>query len=443
MPICSDLTTDGARFSIENHVELSHEVLGIDDDDDDGEVESIDLPAAPNFDEFRATAEKIADHAIYKRVKKEGYGTEVLGEQNARVVYHYHAFLKDGLTPFDSTYNRKCPDVLESSLNANVLPGVLYALQTMRGGEHAEFLIDYSLMYRKMGCPPRVPEEADIFVVLELIRFNETGDASALKNVNEVDRKKFAVVIVRANEVYKKAVDSFKNGRYAYANNEFDIAIKALEFCNLSNEEEQNEQQEFLVKLYRNQAVCYNKRELWKKTCLMCQELLRIGKTYKSYNAHEDCKALFQWGRALFGLGEYKRAREYLQKAQSIEPYNTDISSELLRLAAQEQQKVKADAEFARRAMGIMKITNEKKKEQENEVKEDEDKDDETFRNFQENICQTLIEFVEGPHKTITLPDGLTDLEIVQVKEMADDFGLFFKSRCARDKQTEYILSKD
>lgn len=277
------------------------------------------------------------------------------------------------------------------------------------------------------------------------MRFNETGDAAALENVNEVDRKKFPVVLIRANEVYKKAVDSFKNGRYAAANSEFDTAIKALEFCNLANEAEQDEQQSFLVKLYRNQAVCYNKRELWKKTCLMCQELLRIGKCSK-YNAKEDCKAQFQWGRALLGLGDFKRARELLERAQALEPHNMNISSELLRLASQQQTKQANDAEFARRAMGILKISEDTKldvvKEKGKGAECNGDSDDDASTKFQEIMRQTLLDFLDEPERAMTMPEGLTDIELVGVKELADELGLKFQCRNLQNKKTEYTIAK-
>lgn len=448
------LRTTGVSFKVGQNGPLNNRTLDeLADDDDDIDLEDFRLPVATDFDDFRATAEKLENHNIYKQLTKEGYGTEKLSSLNAHVVYHYSFFLDGQIQPFDSTYVRNRAEVLEDCDNASVLPGVMVALQTMKAGEKADFLIDYRLMYGDFGCMARVPPKADIFVSLELLRFNETGDADALKQLDSTDCHKFKVVIVKATEVYKKALDSFKHNRCGAANREFDTAIKALEFCRLNDASEQNEQHEFLVKMYRNQAVVYNKVHNWKKTCLMCQELLRIGKTYVSYDVAKDCKAQFLWGRALLELGEFKRGREHLMRAVSLEPTNQEIRNELLRLSTVEQKKHKNDIEFARRALNAINIREEKEDEVEqpeetNNIDNDDGEDnnnaaeDESFMAFQETIRSILINFVESANHMIVLPHEMSDLEVVQVREMAEDFGLFFKHRSAQNGTVEFFLLK-
>lgn len=425
---------------------------GLIGDDIGDEIPVTGLPASPIYAEFRATAQKIENYNIYKNITEQGYGQEVLGTRNAHVEYNMHLYLENSENPFDTTFYQRKPNVIASTNSSDVLPGILYALQTMRGGEQAEFLIGYELMYREMGCEPRIPPRSDIYAIIELVRFNETGDENAIRDMDDSERRTFKVVKVKANELYQKALDSFHNGYYKFASREFDIAIKALEFCHLSDQTEENEQQEFLVKLYRNQATTYNKLKFWKKTCLMSQELQRISKRYTNYRFDEDAKAIFQWGRALFHLGEYHRARAELQRAQALKPNDSTIKKELKDLLAKEVEQKKHDLEFSRRAMKILSIGEEEQPTSDtvagnnSEVDEDareksDGEDDQVFALFQETMRSTLIRFIESDNELITLPPGLSDMEYAQVQEMAEDFGLCFRHRTT-DGNLEYYLTK-
>lgn len=432
MNISRELTTDGARFVV-NYDNINDDVLDGDDIDEEGENDDTASPWTKSFEELKICMDKLPSLDIWKRVNSPGVGG-VLGTENCRITYHSRQYLEMQETPYDSSYILKRPLVIESSDDANVLPGMLYALQSMREGEKSTFVIGYRLMFGEMGCPPRIPVQSDCLLIIDLIKFNPTGDGNAMETVRDEDRKKFSVVIIRVNELYKKALDSFKNGCHGAASNEFDAAIRALEFCNLESDAEQVEQREFLIKLYRNQAICYNKRELFKKTCLMCQELLYISKGYPKYDVYKDSKALFAWGRALRRLKEYGDAQKYLKKAQTLEPKDTLICKELLELSDEREKAKQLESDFARKAVGIIQKVeldeiNQKKRE-EREVS-----------HFKTAIRKTLNDFLLNSATVSMLPDELTSAEIEIVKEITKELALQFRQR-ATNGRTEYFVTK-
>lgn len=321
------MTNGGCRFEINqnDYADIDEQVLDGDDEDDidrDTDDPATASPWLKSFAELIETMSPIGGHRLHKRIVREGRDN-VLGETKARVRYHYSAFFEKDEQAFDSTYIRNRPEeiVIDES---SILPGLEFALQTMRVTERAQFVIGYELLYGAMGCPPRVKPKTDCLFVIDMVGFNETGDMNALDNISQEDKHKFPAIKIKVAEVMKRAKDSYNNGRLPLANKAYDTAIKHLEFCQLSSEEEEKEQRSLLVQLYRNQAVCYNRRELWTKTCCMCQELQRLSNSV--YIFKSDCKAQFAWGRALMNMGEYDRARELLLRAQRLEPGNKDIN---------------------------------------------------------------------------------------------------------------------
>jgi len=427
-----DLMGNGVSFRInqEDEIDLGHQInedLDVEDD-----VDGKESPWTGTFNELRADMERIPNLLIYKKVSRPGHSDEVLGTRNARVYYHYSAFLEKSAESFDSTYINDRPSCLITT-ECNVLPGIYDALQTMCPGEEAHFLIDYSLLYGELGCPPRVPGKADCLFVIELKSFRESGDGNALDNIDDEERTKFSIIYAKAQEVHKKGLDSFNMKRYPLANAEFSNAIRALECCNLASAEEESRQHDFLVKLYRNQAVCFNQRQLWKKTCIMCQQLIYLSKRQKVYNFDKDCKAQFHWGRALLGLCEYGRAREYLNKAKRLEPNNSEISKELLELENKERAAKDNELQFAKRAAQVIESV---------KITSDEKESHEVSSGFQTEIRAALVNFSEGDEPEMVLPDGLNEKEINFVKGLAENMKLKFRQRHVHSGRNTYIITR-
>lgn len=244
---------------------------GSDYDEDDEDYEGKISPWKKRFDELKPLMEPLVDDAnawIYKRIITEGNG-DVMGDRNCRIQWSYCMFLEGQEDAFDSTPSNR---IERTDIT---LEGHHLALGSMRQGEEAQFLIHYKLMFRDLGCPPRIPMKAHILLVAKLINFVDTGDAEAVDNVPPEDRRKFSVLRDRVDLLHKKAFDDMHKKRYGSAIAVYRKAIQSLELCTLANEEEQNQQQKMLFDYYINITECYLHSSNWKKVCTMVNELRR------------------------------------------------------------------------------------------------------------------------------------------------------------------------
>lgn len=343
---------------------------------------------------------KINDN-VYKKIITAGYDNRPVPRTACRVSVNYNGFFEKETTPFDSTYLRGKPFVFTIGQD-DILEGLNEAVLTMNIGEESQFVLSYKILFKEMGCPPRVPPKADGLFVIRLINFTEIGDENATDGLTEEARNKYSYVSEKAHATYLNAVDSFKSGRFVAAKNSFHKAVNALEFCNAANEEEDKKRNEMLIKLYRNLAVTYNKIEQPNRACDMCKELKRL----EIY--HEDCKGMFQEGKALALLGDYRNARKWLSKAQRLEPNNIEISNEIKNVSNKEEKYKESQASFMKRAFGVINKVEEKEKEE--------------MSPFKKEIKMALEEFKTNPGMTkFSLPMSLNDKEIDVIRSLSEE----------------------
>lgn len=399
-----------------------------DEDENPAKVEVFKSPWESSFDELRALMFKVNEN-IYKKVITEGYDNKSVPGTACRVTVNYNSFFEKETTPFDSTYLRGKPFVFTIGQD-DVLEGLNQAVLTMNIGEESQFVLSYKILFKEMGCPPRIPPKADGLFVIKLINFTEIGDENATDGMTEEARNKYSYVSEKAHATYLNAVDSFKSGRYTAAKNAFHKAANALEFCNAANAEEDQKRNEMLVKLYRNLAVTYNKLDQPNRACDMCKELKRLEKYY------EDCKGMFQEGKALALLGDYRNAKKWLVKAQRLEPNNTEIYNEIKNVSNKEEKYKESQNIFMKRAFGVINKVDEQEKEE--------------MDPFKEEIKVALEEFKTNPSMMkFSLPTSLNEKEIDVIRSLADDMKMKLvldplnRSDGMREGQKKYYISKD
>lgn len=76
--------------------------------------------------------------------------------EDGKVFVNYIAICEGADEPFDSTILRKSPSIFDMR-KADALPGLFCALLSMELMELSKFIVDSSLGYGELGCPPRVP----------------------------------------------------------------------------------------------------------------------------------------------------------------------------------------------------------------------------------------------------------------------------------------------
>uniref|UniRef100_A0A1B6EXD4 peptidylprolyl isomerase n=1 Tax=Cuerna arida TaxID=1464854 RepID=A0A1B6EXD4_9HEMI len=196
-----------------NDLESEINLSLIDDDEEDG----IGSP----FDKYRKKMTKLrGDGKIMKFVSKQGVGCTV--PENCLVYVRYKAYVEYQEIPFDSTFMQSNgTGNLSIPLNlgkGEVVPGLHEAILSMRKGEKAEFLIHPDLAYGKMGCPPRIPEEATILFIVEIDRFVDCGDIySNFDNLTMEERLQYSNIYPNAKAHYELGNDYFKKEKYRTA----------------------------------------------------------------------------------------------------------------------------------------------------------------------------------------------------------------------------------
>lgn len=410
-----DLLKDGATFEVNSDFNRDDED-GIFDDINDGDDDEffnnltkkpVMSPWEKSYAELKESMTQLPNGLIWKKIVKEGIG-ELMPQEKCRATIHYNGYFESDTnrSAFDSTNMRGAPKTFNIG-SADILPGIEQAVLTMRKNEESQFVVSYELLFGEMGCVPRIPSKADGLFVIRLLNFTEVGDENAIDKVNEEDKRKFSVILPKIREIQIKAKDLFSKGHTSNACRAFHNAIKSLEFCQLCNETEQKQQQEYLIKLYTNLAVCYNKMGLWKKTCSMCNEIGRLTDLSK------NSKALFQEGRALLKLGEFQRAREKLRQSQYIEPSNKSICQELILLEETYKKQKDEEQDIWKRAFG-----NKNKDNRGNGTTIDD-------AAFRDAILKIVHEFkADNEQRFVSLPEGLTSNELSNIESLVENLSL-------------------
>ena len=280
-------------------------------------------PDSVIYDERVKYMDVIIKDGVYKKTVKEGAGDPIT--ENSAVLYNLNAYLEGQDEPFDSTWLRGRPNLHKLSYDT-ILPGICQGLLTMRRGERSEFIIRPEYAYLEMGCPPRVPPNATILYIIEVMKVFEEGSLAHFETLDPEERDKWDLpeILKLCDEERISGNSYFKVERYREAAFRYRRAIRNLEQLMYRSSEEENRAKQLLLKLYCNIANTYNKFS-------------------KPYNAMSNCKkalfiepkchkALYQYGLAKMMNGDYEQAKKYLCQARDLKPNSHEVIDALTRL---------------------------------------------------------------------------------------------------------------
>lgn len=100
-----------------------------------------------SFLEFRKDMKEVA-LGVYKKVLEAGSG-DVIDVWNSIITYEFAMFLEGSMTPFDSSFVKNRPEIIKRG--SGILPGIVYAVSTMKQGEAADFWIHSDHMFGRNG----------------------------------------------------------------------------------------------------------------------------------------------------------------------------------------------------------------------------------------------------------------------------------------------------
>lgn len=316
----------GTQFDFDSNAMLDEDFTGDDEELDFmnfPEVENYMNPLHQTFDEQKATMEQVFE-GVWKRVLKPApLNAKSIDFSRHRITYHRNFFMENEPAPFDSTYlNGNKPDEVCQDLN-NYLEGFLEALSTMREGESSLFIISYQKMFGEAGCMPRVLPKADILAELKVIKIDDIGNAKYVNELDDFSPKPLEKVKEYVEAGRLRAKDHFKSEEYENSIQVYQKILQALEFAIVNNETEKVEKIDLSIHILSNISLCQIKLDQARKA------LKTIAQIEEKCNIDNQPKILFQKGKALRLLGEFKEAAVALKKAQQLKPNDHTISKEM------------------------------------------------------------------------------------------------------------------
>lgn len=367
---------------------------------------------------FERIAEKMVnvtdDGKIKKRIKREGTGTTPPDLAVCSILYS--SYLEYNDEPTDYAFIKK---PYQFRLGTACVNGLNLAVASMKVTEKAQFLIQSDYAFGSMGHPPRIPANATFLFNIELLKFSDSGAALGFEKLTVEDKKQFATAYKTALGLMESAKEHFKHN-FKLAIREYNRALGLIEECTLKDIEEQAEQQKLRLRILTNLAVCYNKENLPKKACVACNDIYHL---VKNTSLTVPPKVYFHNGRALYMIGDYQRAKERLLKAQRLEPQNTDISAELLKVNEKIQKNKLKEKEVAKKFLTTSYPDAEKPSTSGLQISEITE-EDEPYRKIVADFCEQLIKSNEQQY---SLPSGLTVKERAIAKMEAENRGLKFR----------------
>ena len=281
---------------------------------------------------------------VKKRILKHGLECDGLVPERAAVTIHYSCCVEDFDEPYDSTYMRGRPEKHRIG-SGHLLPGLEIAISSMKKEEKSEFLIDPQEAFGEMGCPPRIPKNAQIFAKIELLDFSEEGESEAMLALPPDERNKqynFKQTLDVARKEHKIGNDYHKIKEYKLAAKCYERGSRLLEDVEMANDEEEKIQKRLLKKLQCNRGYCYLQSNWPKKACLALQDAEKINDTA---DKELDAKIYYRLGLAKKKLANFKDAMDFLKRARQLKPCDPAIGNEISlidRLIAKERTESKA-----------------------------------------------------------------------------------------------------
>ncbi|NXS98600.1 FKBP6 isomerase, partial [Jacana jacana] len=262
------------------------------------------------------------DGGVRKEELRPGSGKDV--PPAASVAVKYSGYLEHCDKPFCTS--SKSPSLMKLGKDITLL-GLEIGLLTMKKGEVARFVFTPDYAYGRQGCPPLIPPNATVMFEVEVLDFLDSGESDAFfeltaEQQNTLPLQKVLEVAdterVFGNYLYRKQHFESAKGRYKRA---FSILSRSP-----SSEEEQGQIDASKLLVLLNLSLTYLKLERPAQALVYGEKALEIDQ--------RNAKALFRCGQACLCMTEYEKARDFLIRAQHVQPFNHDINNELKKLAS-------------------------------------------------------------------------------------------------------------
>lgn len=361
------------------------------------------------FEELKSKMTKVTGNgSVMKKIIREGI-REVI-PQDAVVRINYDGYFEFNDVPFDSTTLRgRAEEFIIGS--SGLVAGLDIAVSTMRDREKAQFILQPSVAYGRLGCPPRIPPNAEVLFIIEVMSWKVGSEAAVARAIsNEKGEKKWGTCKEAVRALVKEAISLYNEKRFKDCKSRLERAKQFLEKCHLKDEEEEEEHKSYMFKVSLNLAMAYNELvgspAFAPSAISNCQEALKI--------KPNSGKAQLNWGIALIKLGELDRAKTHMLKAKRLLPSCSKVDEWLDKLETKLKSSLEAEKAQWKKGLGFNETVVEKKRELSEEEKE---------------IMMLLQEFKASSRKEMVLPNGISSKEKQTIRDLAADLNLEVNER--------------
>lgn len=263
-----------------------------------------------------APFDDISEGKVLKRCLIPGVGIKV--DRDTLVIYNLALWAENSRDPFDSTWLRRNTIVTDMSQDS-ILPGINDLLLSCRKGEWCEGLIRPEAAFGKLGVRPRIPPNATIFCLLEVVKIVKKDKISWL-TMNHEDARQFGITFddfwQASDEARKRGNHYYTVKNYRAANQRYKSGIRILETLTYKNAEEEEAAKGLLLKLYNNLAKSTNAAGEPRMALYACKQA--------SLLVQHDCKTYWNRMIAWKKRGHYERALAVANLALKyvVEPSN-------------------------------------------------------------------------------------------------------------------------
>lgn len=295
------------------------------------------------------------DNNKYDELSKDVFKKKVCGglgpavQDNSFVMFNAALWAEGASEPFDSSWRRRKVFVIDLT-NELLIPGLKTVLLSMRQDEMCEAIIlDPNLAYGRLGCPPRIPANAPLFCLVEIVKVLHPDKLSKYT----IGAGSSQDSTVTFEDFYTAANEARQRGNYYYTRRMFKVAldryksgIRILLGFTYKNQSEDDQAKSLLLKLYNNAAKCLNSLKRPRLALSICRMAEDIDKLDAKLNYHY-VKAWKIKGDIDMALGRCRYAIQNISDLSARKIFNK-LEEEL----KQELQSEKEELNQLHRLMG-------------------------------------------------------------------------------------------
>nr|XP_021150630.1 inactive peptidyl-prolyl cis-trans isomerase FKBP6 [Columba livia] len=213
------------------------------------------------------------------------------------------------------------------------LSGLEIGLLTMKTGEAARFVFTPRYAYGRQGCPPLIPPNATVVFEVELLDFLDSAESDTFFELTPEQQDTFPL-----QKLLKVADTERKFGNYLYHKQCFEDAkdrykrVFSILGRSPGSEAERCQIDASKLLVLLNLSLIYLKLERPARALAYGEKALEIDqRMVRSLYLSCDVSVFYPW-QACLCMTEYEKARDFLARAQRVQPFNHDINNELKKL---------------------------------------------------------------------------------------------------------------